>query len=385
MEGTNQIRWMVFIVTYEGEVTMPHTFDQANSDFKNDKIRELSQDPDGLRFLKLRSLSRTEYMERLAEDCDLTHPNLRGNRLLRFLYESNITNQQLDQTINTIYTEERTERQQSEDELVSQLYRVAVFDWGGLHQNSLEKTIVDNYVKKIKSYDRLCDCIENELHQSMKGYVLCSWYNHWTSRIIEDIFRDHPAILPAVGLIKKIDFFCKAVPFDLKVTYMPEGFVHEKRRADGLRPENTLLKRFCREHSIHFDTDLPNARLREDLWAKVSDHPSQDASQLIADLKSKRIEYLESAVDNPVELVKWFYENQGVRRFDASNRLFLVLVDRDNFFDSWKLKRAKSLLVDKIHSHLDKVQGVPGFDVSFEWDETHYNVTSDIIFVVHSR
>ena len=81
---------------------MTRTFDQANSDFKNDKIRELSQDLDGLRFLKLRSLSRTEYMDRLAEDCDLTHPNLRGVRLLRFLYESNITNQQLDQTIKAI-------------------------------------------------------------------------------------------------------------------------------------------------------------------------------------------------------------------------------------------------------------------------------------------
>ena len=31
---------MVFFVTYEGEVTMTRTFDQANSDFKNDKIRE---------------------------------------------------------------------------------------------------------------------------------------------------------------------------------------------------------------------------------------------------------------------------------------------------------------------------------------------------------
>jgi hypothetical protein len=219
----------------------------------------------------------------------------------------------------------------------------------------------------------------------MRGYVLCSWYNHWTSRIIEDIFRDHPVILPAVGLIKKIDFFCKDVPFDLKVTYMPEGFIHEKRKYEGLRPENTLLKKFCREHSIHFDSNLSDARLREDLWAKVRDHPSMCAAQLIADLRGKRIEYLESALDDPAEIVKWLYENQGVRRFDASNRLFLVLVDRDNFFDSWKLKRAKPLLVETIHSHLDNVSDIPGFEISFQWDGVRYNVTSDVIFVVHSR
>jgi hypothetical protein len=200
----------------------------------------------------------------------------------------------------------------------------------------------------------------------MKGYVLCSWYNHWTSRIIEDIFRDHAAILPAVGLIKKIDFFFNDVPFDLKVTYMPEGFLHARRRADGLRPEITLLRRFCRENSIYFDSGLPQARLREDLWAKVADHPSEEASRLIAGLKRKRLEYLESAIKNPVELIRWLYENQGVRRFDASNRLFLVLVQRDNFFDSWKLKRARPLLVDSIHSHLDAAPGSPGFDVSFK-------------------
>lgn len=364
---------------------MPYTFDQAKSSFKDDKIRKLSQDPDGLRFLKLRSLSRKAYMQRLAEDCNLDHTGLGVDRLLQFLYESNITIQQIEHTINAIYTDERTERLQGEEELVSQLYRLAAFDWGGLHQNSLEKTIVDNYVKKIQSYDRLCDCIENELHNSMKGYVLCSWYNHWTSRIIEDIFRDHPVILPAVALIKKVDFFCRDVPFDLKVTYLPEGFIQEKRHEGGLSLEATLLKRFCRQHAVHFDPGLPAARLLEDLWAKVSDHPSEAASQLIVDLKGKRIEYLNGAIDNPVELIRWLYEHQRVRRFDASNRLFLILVDRDNFFDSWKLKRAKPLLVDKIHSYLDNVPDTPGLEVSFEWDGTHYDVTSDVIFIVHSR
>lgn len=362
---------------------MPLTFEQAKRRFRDDKIRELSLDQEGLRFLKLRSLSRTEHMERLANECGLLHSGLRGERLLRFLYDSDITKSQIEQIINGIYSEERVVRQENEDELVSELYRVAVFDWGGLHQNSLEKTIVDNYVKKIRSYNGLCDCIENELHESMKGYVLCSWYNHWTSRIIEDIFRDHATVLPAVGLIKKVDFFCKDVPFDLKVTYLPEGFIREKRRAENLRPETTLLKRFCREHSIHFNSSLSEAKLREDLWAKVQDHPSAVAIQLISDLKNKRTQYLQSAVDNPVELIRWLYENQGVRRFDASNRLFLVLVDRGNFFDSWKLKRAKPLLVEQIHTHLDNTPETPGFEVSFEWEGAQHIVTSDIIFVIH--
>lgn len=39
--------------------------------------------------------------------------------------------------------------------------------------------------------------------------------------VIEDVFKDHPSVIPAVGLVKKIDFFLHGVPFDLKATYLP--------------------------------------------------------------------------------------------------------------------------------------------------------------------
>ena len=91
------------------------------------------------------------------------------------------------------------------------------------------------------------------MQYSMRGYVLCSWYNHWTSIIIEDIFRDHPTVLPAAGEVKKIDFFVNDVPFDLKVTHLPEGYILESRRADGLKRELTLLKQFAKRNNVYFD------------------------------------------------------------------------------------------------------------------------------------
>ena len=151
----------------------------------------------------------------------------------------------------------RASRCAREPELVSELYRVQTFDWGGLHQNSLEKTIVDNYVKKITNYELLTEKIENELQNSMRGYVLCSWFNHWTSIVIEDVFRDHPNVLPAIGQVKKIDFFVYNVPFDLKVTYLPEGFVKDMRRQAGLRPELTLLRQGARARDIHLTVVSP--------------------------------------------------------------------------------------------------------------------------------
>lgn len=330
---------------------MSYTFQEALRAFKNDHIRELSLDPDGRRFLKLRSLSRNTLMDRLIHDHNLTIPDVSGQRSFQFLYESPLNEQQIEQTIRNIYEEERHARQGNESQLVSELDRIVSFDWGGLHQNSLEKTIIDNYVKKIKLYEELCENIDNRLYPSMKAYILCSWYNHWTSMIIEDIFKDHPNVLPAVGLIKKVDFFIKNVPFDLKVTYLPEGFIKEYRKEHRLRPELTLLKQFCRKQNIYFSQDIAEARLIEDLWSKVGDHPSEVARELMSQLKNTRLQILQSVRDNPETLIRWLYENQGVRRFDASNRLFLVLVDESDFFGSWKLKRAKPLLDQEIHRY----------------------------------
>jgi hypothetical protein len=363
---------------------MSYTFQTADKAFKNDKIRELALDEQGLRFLKLRSLSRKEHLNRLIQDHHLTIPSGTSAARLKAVFKSGVTDEQINSTIRVIYNEERRQRAKNEPGLITELYKMQSFDWGGLHQNSLERTIVDNYVKKIRSFDELQTCVDDELFHSMKSYVLCSWYNHWASIIIEDVFRDHPAVLPAVGLIKKVDFFLRGIPFDLKVTYLPEGYIKDQRREAGEKEELSILKRVCRTHNIHFDRTLPAARLLEDLWIKTADNPSAEARTLIQELKTRRLAILDNAKRDPENLIRWLYENQGIRRFDASNRLFLVLTDRDNFFDSWKLKRAKPLLVEKIHRHLNDSRQT-GHSLSFEWEGTRHLVTSDVIFVSHQR
>ena len=359
-------------------------FGAAKKLFDTDQVRKLATSPDGLRFLKLKSLSRREYLERLFVAASVSPASTTAANLLREAYDTQaISADTIDSVIREIYAEQRKQRKQREAELVSHLYRLQAFDWGGLHQNSLEKTIVDNYVKKITSYDTLCDRIENELQNSLRGYVLCSWYNHWTSIIIEDVFRDHPRVLPAIGQTKKIDFFIDGVPFDLKVTYFPEGFVKDARRAQGLRPELTLLKQAARRRSIHFDPALPEARLLEDLWAKLRDDPDADSQRLIRELRASRTGLIQQSRADPAPLIRWLYENQGVRRFDASNRLFLVLIDGTNFFDSWKLKRAKPLLDAAITGYLDGISGRPGGRLTFAWEGRTYEVVADVVFVMH--
>ena len=275
-------------------------FNTAQSWFKSDKIKDLSQSPLGLRFLKLRSLSRRQYLEALFASVGLNPTSTSLENLLKEAFETDsITEIVIDSTIRRFYTLERETRQTAEPELVNQLYRLDSFDWGGLHQNSLEKTIVNNYVKRIRNYDQLSASIENELHHSMRGYVLCSWYNHWTSIIIEDIFRDHPAVLPAIGLIKKIDFFIENIPFDLKVTYFPEGYIKNCRRLVNKRPELTLLKQWARQFNIRFSLDLSESLLLSDLWKKASDHPSGTSQDLIRELSHFRRQLIEQTQNQP--------------------------------------------------------------------------------------
>jgi hypothetical protein len=360
------------------------TFERAQGMYKDDRLSELASAPDGLRFLLLKSLDRPEYSARLGTVAALKLADLPARSRLRALFDSAVRTEDLRSCIAEIYLQERAGRRDAEKSLVAELYKMKSFDWGGLHQNSLEKTIIDNYVKKIPLFDRLNECIDTELLSSMRGYVQCSWYNHWTSILIEDLCKDQPRVTPAVGLIKKIDFFIDDTPFDLKVTYLPEGFIKERRRDNGLRPEVTVLKGLARTKSIPIDGALPEGRLLEQLWFLLHDMPDTAIRGAVADLDSFRKDLVTEVAAKPDQLIRWLYENQGIRRFDSSNRLFLVLVNTKNYFESWKLKRAHSLLARDISAFLaDGSKRKVGREIEFVWEGKTHRATSDLLVVQH--
>jgi hypothetical protein len=73
-------------------------------------------------------------------------------------------------------------------------------------------------------------------------------------------------------------------------------------------------------------------------------------------------------------------------RFGSENRLFLILVDTDDFNNSWKLKRNINLLKPAIISYLDNFKGkkTEDLNISFEFNgRSHrFSALADIIFVV---
>ena len=368
--------------TPKGALLKVLSFNRALNLYNSDRISEIAKTDEGMRFLKLRSLSRKEYLEYLIGKFELKIGDLKSKQWLQHIYESAIQLGDIDEVIQELFEKERKVRRDKEQQLINELYKIQSFDWGGLHQNSLETTIVNRYVKRIDSYESLQNEIEGDLHNSLRAYVVASWYNHWSSIIIEDIFKEHVSVIPAIGQIKKIDFFVNNKPFDLKVTYLPEGYIKSHRKSRDLRPELTLMKSLARTLDIGFDASVPDSVLIPDLWRKLDDNPQHSARKLISELQEYRETLLDDCIANPESLVRWLYENQGTRRFDASNRLFLLLVDKSDFFSSWKLKRARHLISENVNNYLTGVNQYPGFELDFLWKGETYSTDADIIFVI---
>jgi hypothetical protein len=241
-------------------------------------------------------------------------------------------------------------------------------------------------VKVHKSFDTLISKFETEINIAVQGYVLNSWYNHWSSILIEHIFKSHSEVLPTVGQIKSVDFFINDVPFDLKVTYLPAEYIKTKRKEKGFPVELTFLKNKADEAKISFDKKAKPADIFYEIIEKMKDKNDTFCSDVLATLKNEKLGILQEVQDNPKILATWLYENQGEMRFGSENRLFLVLVDTDDFSNSWKLKRNLDLLKPTILKYLDnfKNKKIDDLKVTFEFKGKPQNFTAltDIIFVV---
>jgi hypothetical protein len=236
------------------------------------------------------------------------------------------------------------------------------------------------------SFDELTSKFDGEISRAVQGYVLCSWYNHWSSILIEHLFKKHPVVLPTVGQVKKVDFFVNGIPFDLKVTYLPANFIEKKRKESGLKPELTELKQVAKALGIIFNKDAKHDDIYYEITQKMQDKGSQECADALAAIKKIRLNILEAVQKDPKSLIQNLYEEQGEMRFDASNRLFLVLVDSNDFDNSWKLKRNMDALNPTITTYLDsfKSKNMDDLRISFRYKNKtqEFKVLSDVIFVV---
>ncbi|WP_225969242.1 hypothetical protein [Treponema pedis] len=331
---------------------MPNTFNKWKSIYDAEDLISFSEDKEALLWLKVKSIVRKEIIKEFcfANKIVLNETSLSKQFEELFnLLSSNIkdSHKKLDKYI--LFKNEKILNDLNQEKLVSELYKLQNFEWGGDYQNSLDKYLVSHYVKTIQSYDELTSKFDNEIKHAVQGYVLNSWYNHWSSILIEHIFKSHEIVLPTVGQIKSVDFFVNQIPCDLKVTYFPAEFLKEQRKINGYPVELTYLKSKAKELGISFDKDAKPSEIHYEISEKLKDRNSKESLEVLNSIKRENLGIVKDCIKNPKLLAKWLYENQGEMRFGSENRLFLVLIDTDDFSASWKLKRNLDLLKPAIH------------------------------------
>ena len=356
--------------------------------FDANRMDEITESAEGLLWIKVKAITRKQLIDAY---CQSGHQHLVGKilkeqstrlytELLTDISQSHIN---IDRYIRSI-TPARSPRDL--EKIASELHKMQYFSWGGDYSNALDRFLVNRYIKTYDSYEMIQRMLETEIPDAVSGYVKCSWYNHWSTILIENIFRQHEKVLPAIGNIKKVDFFIDDIPFDLKVTYLPANYVKYQRKLGGLKDELAELKFVARKNNIWFDnTDKPK-NIAYEITERIKTSGNHDCKETVLEQHRFRQKLVNDCAKNPEGLLKNLYEEQGEMRFDASNRLFMILADTREFENSWKLKRNPDLLREHIDTYLDNFSAnlVKQRKITFthKAKNAEFTAVADAIFVI---
>ena len=204
----------------------------------------------------------------------------------------------------------------SDNDLIKELQKVKNFNWGVV-QGQLDQKIQTEYVRRFFHYDDLINGVKNKLHDDVTSYVIATWYNHWTTVLIEDHIGLHARIIPTLKNNFGVDIFFNGQPFDLKTTYLPRGYS------------------------------------------------------------------IDEAIKNPKQLAVWMYENQGAQRFGADNRLFVILADKNNLEESWKLKRDFDFVFSKIDEFFNRTEVSTDDEIVFTFKKKTYITITKVLIITN--
>ena len=356
-------------------------FKQWDDAFRRQDLYSFNHNPEGILWLKVRAVTRNQLMNNFLEIIGLeltaTKVEDRKRELFNWLLEHPEQVAALNQFLNDRNNELYRKAGVDEKKLKEDLQRVQSYEWGGDQNNNLDRYLIGRYVKPISSYDALCSK-QAEISHNSWNFVQTSWYNNWTSYMIESQFKKHPRALSAVGEIKSVDFFVDDIPFDLKVTYFPKEFLDDKVKETLGAKSLSWLRKKAKRNKIIVSRDLSETEQMRILRERLSlTYPD-----IIRQLDDTYRSIICQAQQQPDELIKWLYEKQSSRLFGAENRLFLIMADITNMEESWKMKRAFDLISPKVKDYMDNFSEKNLKDVHFTFEGRLYHCLADIIFIV---
>lgn len=356
-------------------------YEKWDHEFRTNNLFAFNNNAEALLYLKVKAICRKTLITQFVKENKLTLKSTKVKEQFPELYALLENKSELIPKLNCFLRNRNNEWYKEmgvdEDKVRTALRKINAYEWGGDHNNSLDQYLVRRYVKVISDYDTLQKKAK-EIQANAWNFVQTSWYNNWTSYLIESIFKKHKRVLSAIGEIKSVDFFIDNYPIDLKVTYFPNEFMEKKLKDKIGNKELAWLKKEAKKVKISPDKNLSDAEQLTFLKEELENHGH---SNIIDALTKHKQKIIDEACKHPEELMKWLYENQSARLFGAENRLFLVLVDTKDMKQSWKMKRAFTLIEPTVNNYLDSFNAHSLKKINFTFKQKNYTSLSDIIFI----
>lgn len=359
-----------------------NNFEKWDALFRSQNMSSFNLNSNGILWLKVKAICRKKYISQFLElnniQLKTDKVSLMNRELFELLEHREDALKILDSYLQDINNEWYERIGVDKDKLKEDLYKVRSYSWGGDQNNSLDKYLVNHFVKVVNDFTEL-ERRKSEIATNAWHYVVNSWYNNWTSFLIESIFKCNSRVVSAVGEIKSVDFFIGGFPIDLKVTFFPNQFMEEKLRLKLGKYKLSWLK--CKSKTVNITVDK-NSSVSQQIYTLKEKLDELGHTEILDELKSAEQDVIRETRANPIELMKWLYENQGEMRFGAENRLYLILINTESLEQSWKLKRAINLIEPTVNKYLDSFSQESLKPINFNYKGSNYKSLADTIFIV---
>ncbi len=357
-------------------------FEKWDHEFRNQNLYAFNGNFYGLLWLKVRAICRSKQLQQFIKENKITLTATKVSEqnieLFDILGKRADAMSILDSFLRCLNHEWYTERGVDIEQLKEDLYQIQYYAWGGDQNNSLDKDFISRYVKVISNYNELQNK-QAEIGSNAWNSVQNSWYNNWTSFVIESLFKSNQRIISAVGEIKSVDFFIDDYPIDLKVTFFPSQFMERKLKEIFDKSSISWLKEKCKKVGIFCDK---NSSIAQQFYTLSEKLKEANRIEILNELENAQQQVIKDAQSNPLELMKWLYENQGEMRFGAENRIYLILADTKDLSQSWKMKRAFPIIEPKVNQYIAEFSSSSLKAIKFEFRKKVYTALADILFIV---
>lgn len=168
-------------------------FEKWDKEFRAQNLYAFNNNENALLYLKVRAVCRgkqiKQFIERNNIELKSTKLNDQFAELFSVMEKTSNSMNMLDAYLRDRNNEWYHTMGVDEEKLKSGLRQINNYEWGGDQENSLDQYLVRRFIKVISDFDELKSKADAIATNAWK-FVQTSWYNNWTSYLIESIFKN---------------------------------------------------------------------------------------------------------------------------------------------------------------------------------------------------